>query len=181
MKPRSYISEGLVLGRRNFGEADRILSLYTKNFGRLSVIAKGSRRPKSRKRGHIEVFNHIKFQSINGHGLGIMTEAEVVDDFKEIRLSLKKISLAYYISEVVGKITHEEEPNAELFDLILRTFKKLKNKKRLKELRFDFIQKLLVVMGYWPEGETLVNPDEKLEEVIEKKIYSERVGKIMLK
>ncbi len=181
MHQHSYISEAIVLGRRNFGEADRILSLYTKNFGRISIIAKGARRPKSRKRGHIEVFSYLKFQAAVGHGMGIMTEAEIIDDFKEIRTSLKKISLAYYIAEVVGKITHEDESNIILFDLILDVFKKLKNKKRLKELRFDFVSKLLVLMGYFPEGEVVDHLDEKLEEVIEKKIYSQRVGKIMLK
>ena len=63
MKPRSYTSEGIVLARRNYGEADRILVIYSKNFGRVSYMAKGVRRPKSRKRGHIEVFNYIKFQA----------------------------------------------------------------------------------------------------------------------
>ena len=51
MKPRSYTSEGVVLARRHFGEADRILVLYTKNFGRISLIAKGVRRPKAGKGG----------------------------------------------------------------------------------------------------------------------------------
>ena len=95
MKPHSYTSEGIVLARRNYGEADRILSVYSKDHGRIALMAKGIRRPKSRKRGHVEVFSHVKFQSISGRGIDLMTEAEIVDDFKEIRKSLKKVSLAY--------------------------------------------------------------------------------------
>src|SRR5688572_30089534 len=132
MKPHSYSGEGFVLARRNFGEADRILSLYTKDHGRVSLIAKGTRRPKSRKRGHIEVFNYVKFQAVKGNGIDLMSEAEVIDDFKEVRLSLKKVSLAYYMSEVVGKITHEQESNTELFNLLLESFTTLKKAKRLK-------------------------------------------------
>lgn len=180
MKPHSYTSEGIVLGRRDFGEADRILILYTKNFGRVSLIAKGVRRPKSRKRGHIEVFNLVKFQAVTGRGIDLMTEAEVVDDFKEIRKSLRRVSLAYYFSEVTGRITHEQEPNTELFNLILKYLDNLKTAIELKKLREDFVLELLVLMGYWPSGRKLEDPDEKLEEVIERQISSVRVGKRML-
>jgi DNA repair protein RecO (recombination protein O) len=180
MIPRGYTSEGIVLTRRNFGEADRIISIYSKDHGRISLIAKGVRRPSSRKRGHIEVFNLVKFQAVIGHGLDTMTEAEVVDDFKTIRGSLKKVSLAYYLMEVVGRITHEGESNIELFNLLLSTLTKLVTAKELKSLRLDFVLKLLTLLGYWPKGVKLPDPDEKLEEVIERQIYSERVGKRMI-
>lgn len=181
MKPHSYSSEGIILGRKNFGEADRILSLYSKDRGRITLIAKGIRRPKSKKRGHLEIFSLVKFQAISGHGIDLMTEADVSDDYKEIRKSLPKISLAYYFCEVVGRITHENEQNSELFDLVSASLNGLKQGNGLKDLRLNFIQKLLTILGYWPEGQELTNPDEVLEEVIERKIYSERVGKIMLK
>lgn len=180
MKPRSYSSEGIVMARRDFGEADRILVIYTKNYGRISFIAKGVRRPKSRKRGHIEVFNHLRFQAAAGHGLDIMTEAEVINDFKNIRSSLNKISLAYYVVEVVSKITHESEPNPELFEYLLNTLTKLSKVSKLKDLRIKFVSDLLVMMGYWPEDKKLVNPDDVLEEVSERQISSVRVGKRML-
>jgi len=180
MKPRSYTSEGIVLGRKNYGEADRILSVYSKNHGRLSLMAKGIRRPKSRKRGHLEIFSLLNFQAATGHGIDIMTEADIIDDFKSIRKSLSKVSLAYYFMEVVGKITHENEKNQELFDLILGSLNKLKKETKLKTLRMAFIQDLLTLMGYWPKEKTLTNPDEILEEVIERQISSVRIGKRML-
>jgi len=180
MKPHSYSSEGMVLARRNYGEADRIVSLYTKNHGRVSLIAKGVRRPKSRKRGHLEVFSHVRFQASTGHGLDLMTEAEAIGDFKEIRKSLKKVSLAYYFCEVIGRITHEGEPNEKLFNLILEYLEKLKSETRLKSLRLDFIRNLLILMGYWPAGKLLTDPDKKLEEVIERELSSPRVGRRML-
>ncbi|KKU02477.1 MAG: repair protein RecO protein, partial [Candidatus Woesebacteria bacterium GW2011_GWE1_45_18] len=109
MTPRTYSDEGIVLTRRHYAEADRILSVYSKNHGRLSLIAKGVRRPTSKKRGHIEVFNQIKFQAVRGRGLDLMTEAEIIENFAEIRKSLKKVALAYYFMEVVGRTTHEGE------------------------------------------------------------------------
>jgi DNA repair protein RecO (recombination protein O) len=180
MKPHTYSGEGIVLGRKNYGEADRIISIYSKDHGRTTLIAKGIRYPKSKKRGHLEIFSLLKFQAATGRGIDLMTEADITDNFRDIRKSLSKVSLAYYFMEVVGKITHEQEQNIDLFNLILDSLNKLKTETKLKELRLDFIFKLLTTMGYWPRGQELPNPDEVLEEVIERQISSIRVGKRML-
>src|SRR3989344_8044996 len=143
MKLHSYSDEGIVLARRNYGEADRILSVYTKNHGRISYLAKGVRRPASKKRGHVEVFNQINFQAAHGRGLDIMTEAEIIENFPEIRKSLKKVSLAYYFMEVIGRITYEGEKNDELYSHVLENIRTLKTATALNDLRLDFILKLL--------------------------------------
>jgi DNA repair protein RecO (recombination protein O) len=180
MKPHAYTSEGIILGRINYGETDRIVSIFSKDKGRISLMAKGVRRPKSRKRGHIEIFSKINFQAVSGRGLDIMTEAEIVDDFKIIRGSLKKVSLAYYFMEVIGKITHEGEGNLGVYELLAESLEKLKTAKLLKKLRLEFLQDLVVILGYWPEGKMLSDPDRELEEIIERQIYSKRVGKRMV-
>lgn len=181
MHEHSYSSVGIVLGRRNFGEADRILSVYSINRGRISLLAKGIRRPKSRKRGHVEIFSLVRFQASSGRWLDLITEVEIADDFNDVRKSLAKVSLAYYFCEVVGKITRENEQNYELYYLLLNSLISLKNGKGLKKIRFNFIQKLLEITGYWPKGQKIPDPDKVLEEATERKINSERVGKIMLK
>lgn len=180
MRSRSYSSEGIVLARRSFGEGDRIISVYTKNQGRVSLIAKGVRKPKSRKRGHVEVFNKIIFHGVSGKGIDIMTEVEVVDDYGEFRKNLKKVSLAYYFMEVLGKTTHENESNKKLYDILSDYLNDLKSSKKLKDLRLSFVKEVLVASGFWPEGVDIFDPDKKLEEVIERQVVSSRVGKRML-
>ncbi len=177
---RTYSDEGIVLARRNFGEADRILSIYSKNHGRISAIAKGIRRTTSRKRGHLEIFSYIKFQIAEGYGIGILTEVETLNSFEKIRKDLKKVSLAYFFTEVIGKITHEHERNDGIFELILNYLEKLQIETRLRSLRMNFILELLTITGFWPKGKKLLNPDEKLEEVIERSINSIRVGRKVL-
>lgn len=174
---KSFNDEGIILARRNYSEADRILVVFSKNHGRISVLAKGIRKMGSRKRGHLEIFNHIKFQAVKGRGLDLITEAEIIENFSSIRESLRKVSLAYYFMEVVGRTTHGEEPHRELFDFILDYLNKLKTETKLKKLRLDFIVELLITLGFWPRSQTLINPEGKLEEVIERKLNSERVGK----
>jgi DNA repair protein RecO (recombination protein O) len=180
MTPRSYSEEGVVLARRSYGEADRIISVYTKNRGRVSLMAKGIRKPSSRKRGHLEVFSHIKFQATSNRELGLITEAETVENFPEIRKSLPKSSLAYYFLEVVGKITHEGESYSDLFDFLLEYLNRIEKENQLKKIRLDFIAGILTLMGYWPKNKKLINHDEKLEEVIERSLSSLRVGKRVL-
>jgi len=177
---RSYVDEGIVLARRNFSEADRILSVFSKNHGRVSLIAKGVRRPSSRKRGHIEVFNRIKFQAVKGRGLDIMTEAEIIDSFEVVRKDLKRVALAYYFMEVIGRTIHEDEKNTELYDLLQSYLEKLKDEEKLSSLRKDFVYQVLTILGFWPRGKKLESPDEKLEEVTERQLNSARVGKKLM-
>ncbi len=178
---RNYSSEGIVLSHKNFGEADRLLIVLSKNYGKLSLVAKGVRKIKSKKRGQIEIFSKIKFSAVKGHGIDIMTEADLLNDYSGVRVNLNKISLAYYFCEVVNKITHEGEQVSQVFGLLSLVLEELEQTTKLKELRVKFIYDLLTDMGYWPIGRKLTEADIVLDDVIERKINSVRVGKRILK
>ena len=177
---KSYSTEGIILARRNFSEADRIISIYTKQFGRLSYIAKGVRQPTSRKRGHLEIFSHIKFQGSRTKGLDIITEVETINNFREIRTKLNKAALAYFFVEVIGRTTHEGEPNPELYSIILGNLKKLTYDEKLKSLKNNYIVEVLCGLGFWPKGKALPDPEAKLLEVTERSLASSRIGKKLL-
>lgn len=180
MRQRVYSSEAVVLGRKIYGEADRILVVFSKHFGKLKLLAKGVRRPRSRKRGHIELFTHLKFSAAKSKGIDLISEAEIINNFTVVRGDIKKTALAYYFVEVIGKITHDEEKNHELFLLLEMYFKKLENTHKLKSLRSEFVKDVLVLLGFWPHGQIIKNVDHLLEEVIERKIHTLRVGHQML-
>ena len=180
MRPKRYSSEGIVLARRSYSEADRILVVYSKNYGKISFMAKGVRKPKSRKRGSLEVFSHIKFSAARGRNLDIIEEAEIIDSFQTIRKSLKRVAVAYYLMEVVGRVTREDKKNENFFTLILKYLQNLKTTKSLRKLREEFIFQTLVLLGFWPKGKIMDNPDKILENVVEREINSIRVGKKLL-
>lgn len=180
MHSRTYSSEGIVLSRKNYGEADRILVVLSKDFGKISLLAKGIRKIKSKKRGHLEIFSRTKFSATKGHGFDIMTEAETINDFSGVRINLNKISLAYYFCEVVNKITHEDGHSSAVYDLLSAALEQLEQETELKKLRLKFIYDLLTNMGYWPEGEKIIDADIVLDDVLERKINSIRIGKQML-
>ena len=177
MSTRSYSDEGIILARRNFGEADRIISVYSKHHGRLSLMAKGVRRPVSRKRGSLEVFNWIKFAAAKGKNLDIITETEIIDTFSQIRGDLKKVTVAYFFMEAIGRTTREGEKHEELFDLAIKYLNLLKESSSLKTLRADFVYEVITTLGFWPKGRPLIDPDTQLEQIIERNLSSIRVGK----
>lgn len=180
MVPRGYASEGIVLARKNYSEADRILIVYSEKFGKLGLLAKGVRRPKSRKRAHIEIFNRIKFSAVTGKGLDIMTEADVIDSYTDIKKELKKVTVAYFFMEVAGRMTREGERHSDVYQCLKYYLERLKTDESLKIIRKEYIEKMLVSLGFWPEGKTLSDPDRVLEEVLERPQNSARVGKKLL-
>lgn len=174
---KNYSTKGLVLAKRDYSEADKILIIFTRDFGKVSTIAKGVKKLKSRKRGHLEIFSHIKFSAAKGRGLDIITEAETINNFQKIRKNLKKASVAYFFVEAVGRTIREGEKNENVYDLLLDYLQKLETETKLKNLRNNFTQELLVMLGFWPKDRTILDPDIILEQIIEKKPNSIRVGK----
>lgn len=177
MRPRRYSSEGIVLARKSYSEADRILVLFSKNYGKLHLIAKGVRKPKSKKRGSLEVFSHIKFSAGRGKDLDLVEEVETIDYFPKVRDDLRRVAVAYFLVETVGRLTREEEKDVEVFNLLIRALKNLRKGKSLKKLREDFTYDILVLLGFWPKDKIIEKHDRVLEEVVERKMFSIRVGK----
>jgi len=177
---RAYSSEGVILARKNYSEADRIVVIFSKSYGKVRLIAKGVRYPKSRKRGHLEIFTRIKYSATKSYGMDILTEVETINFFENTRKNLKKTALAYYLVEVIGRLIAEEERNIDLYYHLLKTLTKLETATNLKTLRKDFVSDSLKLLGFWPRTKIMDDPDKILEEVIEKKVSSARVGKRLL-
>ena len=180
MRSRTYSSEAIILARKNYSEADRIIVIYSKDYGKLSLIAKSVRKTRSRKRGSIEVFSHIRFSAARTKSLDILTEAEIISSFPLIRKNLKKVAVAYYFTEVIGRLTNEGEKNERLFSHLLKYIHALRKETTLKKLREGFVKEAVIMLGYWPKERPIKNPDTLLEEITERNINSVRVGKKLL-
>jgi DNA repair protein RecO (recombination protein O) len=168
-----------VLSTKSFGEADKIIIVLTP-IGKKSFIAKGVRRPSSRKRGHLTQFNKIKFSAAKGKGMDVLTEVELVNSYTELKNDIKKTLVAYYLVEVVSKLTYEEEPHSPVYELLDAYLVNLQTSNKTKKLKNDFIMDILVELGFWTADKPMPNPDYILETVTEKNIHSSRVGKKVL-
>jgi DNA repair protein RecO (recombination protein O) len=146
-----YRTEAIVLKRMDFGEADKLLTLYTPGLGKIRAIAKGVRKPTSRKSGHVELFTHSQLLIAKGRNLDIVTQAETLHAFRALREDLQRITYAYYAVELVDKFTEEGVENRPLFDLLLAMLTWLGETADLDLTTRFFELRLLDYVGYRPQ------------------------------
>ena len=94
MASRVYQTAGIVIRRHKFGEADRLVTLFTADFGKVRAIAKGAMRPGSKLGGNVELLTHSQLMLARGRNLDIITQAQAIDIFLPIRDSLELMSLS---------------------------------------------------------------------------------------
>lgn len=114
----SFIVNGIVIKRDNFLEADKWLTIFTKERGKIKILAKGLRKTTSRRSGRLELFNEVKLQVLEGRKTNIGAEVEVIRSFSKFRTDLAKVSLVYQFAEVINLLTPEEAPRPEVFSLL---------------------------------------------------------------
>ena len=163
-KARSYRTQAIVLGHIEFGEADRILNLFTYERGKISAIAKGVRKIRSRKAGHLEPFTHVNLFLAQGRNLDIITQAETIQAFLGIREDLQKVGLASYIVELVDRFTYEEGPHIGIFRLLSETLARLEGQVNLTTVVHFFEIRLLEWVGFRPQLFECIDCGKKIRE-----------------
>ena len=118
MASRTYRAEAIVLRTVDLGEADRILVLFTRHFGKVHVVAKGIRRATSRMAGHAEPLTHATYQLARGRELDVLTGAEARALYPALREDLSRIAAGWYCAELIDRFTVERAAAAPLFDLL---------------------------------------------------------------
>src|SRR3990172_4479760 len=149
--PRVYKTPAIVLRQRKLGEADKILSLYTPNYGKLDAVAKGVRRPTSRLAGHVEPLTYSSFLLAQGRQLDIVTQAEAIEAFGPLREQLERTGHALYAAELVDRFTPERQEAYSVFRLLLETLRRLAERDDLETCVRFFEVQLLAELGYRPQ------------------------------
>lgn len=151
--PRSslYRAEAIVLRHAPLGEADRLVTLYTKESGKLRASARGARRIKSRLAGHLEPLTHVSLLLVRGSTLDIVTGAQAIASFAPLREELRGMARGLYAAELVDLFTEEQEPHRALFDLLLETLHLLSAGDGADLLLRRFELQLLGLLGYRPQ------------------------------
>ncbi|MGQ9583876.1 MAG: DNA repair protein RecO [Anaerolineae bacterium] len=148
---RLYRTPAIVLRRSDFGEADRLLTVLTPGMGKLRLLAKGVRRPTSRKAGHLELFTHVHLLVAEGRNLDLISQAETIQTFRPLQEDLLRAGHAYYVAELVDRFAQEELENPDLFALFRETLANLAESPNLPLTTRYFELHLLGVTGYQPQ------------------------------
>ena len=170
-RPRVYRAEGVILRRRTLGEADSILTVFSRGEGKFEAIAKGVRKARSRMRGHLEPLTRSRVLVARGRSLDVFTQAETVDAYRRLREDLDASAEALYCLELIDRFTEEREPLPELYALLVGALELLEGGGGAAVTR-HFELRLLALLGYephvdgcvlcggrLPEEETLLSPE----------------------
>jgi DNA repair protein RecO (recombination protein O) len=123
---RSFRVNAVVLRHADWGEADRLVTLLTRERGKVRAVAKGARKIKSRKAGHLEPFTQVALQLAAGRDLAIITQAETLEAHLSLREDLLRTGYAAYVVELVDRFTYEDETEAAgLYGLLADTLKRV--------------------------------------------------------
>lgn len=167
MKRPSFKTQAFVLRFINYGESDRIVTFFTREFGKLRGIAKGARRSKKRFSNAIEPFSHsILLFSRRGEGsLSIIENCDVINHYPGIRSDLGKTITASYMIDLVDHFTAEGRKSLGIFQLLDDFMKLLEMGNSLEETTRFFELRLLKLSGYEPVLERCVICNTPLGEI----------------
>ena len=160
-----YKNKGIVLRSIRYGEADRIIELYTQEAGLISAIAKGIRRTKSRFGGRLEPLSCVEFLAYKGRTLDTITQVEVLRSFRGVRENLARLKAASGMVATVKALSGGDEADRRVFNLLYHALDALEGREEgMKSIEAAFGLKLSVLAGYTPRLDVCVSCDRRPDE-----------------
>ncbi len=147
-----YRSLGLIIKKENRGEADQLFTVYTKDFGKLEILAKSIRKISSKLRQGAEIFYLSETEFIQGKGYKTLTDASPLEKFRNLRQDLNRLKTACQVAEVLDDFIKGQEPDERIWNLLLRIFRKINDPnfpaKNLQQIYRYFLFNFVSFLGY---------------------------------
>ena len=146
-----YEITAYIVARRNVFEADKIITLFSKEMGKLSAIAKGVRLAKAKLAGNLEPFNECRLRLVKGRNLDIIIGAQADKMYDYSRLNTDQLQILYFISEILNRLSAEHQPNTVAFELFGEATQALYNNANTQLVAQYFGLNFLRSIGSQPE------------------------------
>lgn len=148
----SYLkTKGIVIREVNTGEADKIITVFSRSKGRISVLAKGARRPRSKNSAGAQLLSYCDYVLFSGRDMYSMNSCEVLEPFYEIRNDMVRLTYAAHFMDIVNDIIQENQPAQRMLQLLLNSLHMLaKTDKQPELISRIFELRSLSLMGYAP-------------------------------
>ena len=148
---RTYSTTAIVLRRIDLGDKDRIITLYAKEHGKLSAVAKGARRPGSKLAGTCEPLTYARMFLSRGRDLDVLSQSDIRESFPGLRGNMTAIAYSIYLLELTSSSVDERQPNPDLFDTLLSSLYVLESGTDPEIAARHFELQLLSLLGYEPQ------------------------------
>jgi DNA repair protein RecO (recombination protein O) len=172
---RIHKINAFVIKRINYSEADKILTVYSLENGKQTLIAKGIRRIKSRRAGSLELFSQAKIVYYQGRSMGIVTETELIKPNYLLSQNYLTALIAYQMIELIDKLTLEDQLHPELYYLLEKALNYLQlanlDQNNFAKVMIRFRIRILEELGFGvPENPDLASLTRHIESILEKEL-----------
>jgi len=163
---RDYQTQGVILKQTKLGEFDKIITIYTPEFGKLRAVAKGACRPKSKLGGNVEPLTHSLMLLAKGRNLDVVTQSQTINGFLALKNDLWRMACGLYILELIDAFTIEGTESRLLFELLLDSLHQLSKPDGNETALRYFELHLLHYLGYRPQLRRCVTCDSPLKPIV---------------
>jgi DNA repair protein RecO (recombination protein O) len=146
-----YSTTAIVIGRTNFGEADRVIRFLTPDRGKVSAVAKGVRKIKSRSGGHLELFGEVALMCASGRNLDTITSAQLLWYPHKLVGDYGRLELAFLMARATDRLVEPGLPAPALYDVVREGLEALDNGEVGPVVELWFKLRLLSTLGYRPD------------------------------
>ena len=173
-----------ILKRSNYRDADRLITIFSLQKGKLTLLAKGIRKITSKRASSLELFNHVNLLAYKTGGLDLITEVKLLKSYSSFSSNYQKTYIAYQIVELIDKLTAEKEPHPELFKLLKTALNYLNKLNHLdpaqsQAIIIRFQKKILNLLGFGnPDQDDLESLNHYIESLIERQLFTAQKMKI---
>ena len=174
---RTIKTTGIILKRRNIGEADRIITVYTREEGKITIKAKGVRKITSKRASHIEPLNKAVLSLYKAGGTPVLTEIDTLVSYDAVKSNLARVGLAYHICELIDSLCPEGQGNESVFVLLEGILESLSCQQKVGSAIHTFEVELLKELGYISGNEDLTGAkaSQFIEDILERKLKSRQI------
>jgi DNA repair protein RecO (recombination protein O) len=148
--PSVYRVSAFILKRNNVGEADKILTIFSKQVGKLRVIAKGIRKISSRRGPHVDLFNEVSMMLHRGKTMDIVTEVTTIRTYRTGLSSWMRMRAAYLVVEILDKLIAEQVVHQDIYIKLHETLEAIEktDQEALDAVLISYCNDILIVLGF---------------------------------
>lgn len=154
-----YKTKGIILKKSAFREADCLYIFFTRDFGKITLVARGAKKIGSKLAGHLDYFQEINLTFATGKVFDQVSGAVITKNFKDLKADYERVNLGFEFLNLLGQSTKEKDADEKVYEFIINVLNYLETE---KNLRVDWTKKaFLKKLGM------LVGAGDKIEEFIE--------------
>lgn len=150
---QTYKTDGIILKRWAFKERDKLLRVFTRDYGKKTLRAISAQKAKSKLSGHLEPFIYTQLHIAHSKTIDIVAGSDTIAAHPHVRMNPEQSSIAHFFAEIVDALTHDEDKDSLVFEFILATINWLDEHEANPLVLYGAILQLLPLLGYFVELE----------------------------